>query len=273
MSTPDAFAVRQACLQRAIVAPGDAALRAQAVQFLHTSANLGGDARLAIYQRSYRARLLEAFHAMFPALLHAIGADALDTFALDFLSRHRPKHASVGRIADGFAAYLDATRPPQSADAAAGWEDFVTDLTRLEHALLEISDARGLEGEPPPKRDVRALSDDDLLRARPVPAPCLRLLACRFPVHRYWHAVRAGETPAQPDPAPCRLALTRVEYRLSTRELAPVQWELLARCDGGTSVRAQLDAVAALGLRPTADLALARIWLGNFITQGLLRSC
>jgi len=264
------FPSQQAWLQRAIVAPGDAALRERATDFLRSSADLGSGARLAIYQRSYRARLLEAFHAMFPVLLHAIGADALDVFALDFLAQQRPKHVSVGRIADGFAAYLDATRPRQTAGDAPGWEEFVLDLARLEHALLEISDARGLEDASPPPCDVRALGDAELLRARPAPAPCLRLLASRFPVHRYWRAVRAGEDPEPPDATACWLALTRVDYRLSPRELAPVQWELLARCDGNTPLHTILVDVAALGLRPAPDQVLARIWLSNFVTQGLV---
>jgi len=261
---------QQAWLQHAIVARGDSALREQAADFLCASESLGSDARLAIYRRSYRARLLEAFHAMFPALLHAIGADALNAFALDFLAQHRPKHASVGRIADGFAAYLDATRPPRSAGDAPAWEEFVVDLARLELALIEISDARGLEGESPAAPDVRTFTEAELLSARPVPAPCLRLLACEFPLHRYWHAVRGAENPTQPEPARCWLALTRVEFRLSTRELAPVQWEMLLRCDGRTSMRELIAEVAALGLRPTPNAELARIWLSNFVSQGLV---
>lgn len=264
------FASQQAWLQRAIVARGDPALREQAADFLRASASLGSGARLAIYQRSYRARLLEAFHAMFPALLHAIGADALNAFALDFLAQHRPKHASVGRIADGFAAYLDATRPPRPPGDAPRWEDFVVDLARLELALIEISDARGLEGERPATQDARTFTEAELLRARPVPAPCLRLLACEFPLHRYWHAVRAGENPMPPEPARCWLALTRVEFRLSTRELAQVQWEMLRRCDGRTTLREHIAEVAALGLRPAPNAELARIWLGNFVSQGLI---
>uniref|UniRef100_UPI00180ECFE3 hypothetical protein n=1 Tax=Ramlibacter sp. TaxID=1917967 RepID=UPI00180ECFE3 len=71
-------------------------------------------------------------------------------------------------------------------------------------------------------------------------------------------------------PRPCMLALTRADWRLSTRELAPVQWELLARLDGTATVGQTLEAVMALGLRPAPTPELARVWIANFAAQGLL---
>jgi len=263
----------QTWLQAAIRTPGDTQLRAQAAGHLQSSARLGAAARLAIYQRSYRARLLQSFHAIFPGLLHALGAELLDRFALEFLEHRPPHHPSVNRVAQGFAEHLQHTRPPAEHPGGPDWADFILDLARLELALLEVSEAHGLEqaGAVDAGR-MRALTDAELLRCTPHGAPCLRLLEASYPVHDYLQAVRAGETPRTPDARPALLALTRVHYRLATRELAPVQWQLLCRLDGRTTLSDALHAVAALGLRPAPDTALARVWLGNFLAQGLLES-
>ena len=263
----------QAWLQSAISTPTRGDLLAQAGDHLQSTAQLGAGARLAIYQRSYRARLLQSFHAMFPGLLHALGAHMLDKFALDFLEHSPPRHHSVNRVADGFAAHLQRTRPAPEQGTGADWADFIIDLARLETALLEVSEARGVEDSPAPAAaSMRELADELLLQRRPRRAPCLRLLVCSHPVHDYLHASRAGDALAMPRPRPTWLALTRVAWRLSTRELAPVQWELLARLDGRATVEEALRAVAALNLQPVPNTELARVWLGNFLAQGLLES-
>jgi hypothetical protein len=263
----------QAWMQAAISAPERREFHAQAGDHLQSSAHLGAQARLAIYQRSYRARLLQAFHAIFPGLLHALGADMLDQFALDFLAHTPPRSHSVNDVADGFADHLQRTRPTSGPDAAADWPQFIIDLARLETALLEVSEAHGLEQvAPPAAATLRELPDELLLQRQPRGAPCLRLLSCSYPVHDYLQALRTGDAPAMPQPRPVWLALTRVHYRLSTRELAPVQWELLRRLGGQVSVGEALREVAALRLQPVPTTELARIWLGNFIAQGLLES-
>ncbi|WP_158290095.1 DNA-binding domain-containing protein [Ramlibacter sp. WS9] len=263
----------QAWLQSAISIPARGDLAAQAGDHLQATAQLGAHARLGIYQRSYRARLLQSFHAMFPGLLHALGADMLDKFALDFLEHSPPRHHSVNRIADGFAEHLQRTRPASEPGINADWADFIIDLARLETALLGVSEAHGLEhATTTDAANVRELPDESLLQRRPRHAPCLRLLACSHPVHDYLQALRADNAPGMPKPRPTWLALTRVAWRLSTRELAPVQWELLARLDGQTTVAQALRAVAALNPQPLPTTELARIWLGNFLAQGLLES-
>ncbi|MBX3657168.1 MAG: putative DNA-binding domain-containing protein [Ramlibacter sp.] len=269
----------QAWFQQAIREPGQAALQVQAPQHLQSSIGLSAQARLAIYQRSYSARLLQSFRAIFPGLLRAAGPAMLDAFAVDFLTQHPPHSHSVNRVADGFAAHLAQTRPPREADAP-DWADLLVDLARMESALLQVSEAPGLEDVPPADAGaVRQLDDAALLAWQPRPAPCLRLLALAYPVHEYLQSLRGpgneappAEAPPLPEPRPAWLALTRIHYRLHTRELAPVQWQLLRSLDGATPLAAALPRVAALGLRPAPEPALARMWLGNFVAQGFLHA-
>jgi len=288
---PDDLQQQQRWLQAAISAANPATFRDAADRYLQSSAALAATARLGIYQRAYWARLLQSFHAIFPGLLQALGATALNGFAQAFLTHSQPHHYSINRIADGFADYLHQTRPGRAdgsdwaastaadcneaaADLAAdAWAECIVDLARLEAALLQVSEAPGLEQAAPPRPELlREASDAELQQRRPCTAPCLRLLACRYPVHDYLQQVRAGQAAHLPAARPVCLALTRVHYRLAMRELAPVQWQLLLRLDGGTPLTAVLHAVAELGLRPVPSLALARIWLGNFLAQGLIRS-
>jgi len=239
----------------------------EAARHLASTPTFAAPLRLRVYQHAYRARLLESFHAMFPGLLHALGAELLDAFTLDYLAARPPRHHSIHRAADAFADHLRATQPP----GGESWADFIVDLAAMESVMLEVGEAPGLEGdEPPHATAIRALSANALLALRPRRAPCVRMLRCLHPVHDYMEELRQGKEPTMPEPRDCALALTRVDFRLAVRELAPVQWELLGRLDGDTAVEDALREVAALGLRPAPTTELARIWLANFAAQGLL---
>lgn len=263
----------QTWMQAAISMPGDAGLLARAASHLQSTPTLGATERLTIYRRSYQARLLQSFHAIFPGLLHVLGVEMLDAFALDFLQRSPPHNFSVNRVADGFVEYLQTTRPSSGNGATPDWSAFIIDLARLEIALLEVSDARGMEqSHGPVTEKISDMPDNQFRSSRPRTAPCLRLLDCAFPVHGFLQNVIANGAPAMPEPRPTFLALTRVQYRLSTRELAPVQWQLLRRLDGNTCLADALQAVVALNLRPVPNMELARLWVANFQAQGLLES-
>ncbi len=239
--------------------------QAQAATHLQSTDTLHAADRLAIYQHAYRARLLKTFHNLFPGLLHALGPEGLDGFASAFLRQHAPSHPSIDRIADGFADYLQNTRPPP--DAAPDWADFLIDLVRLDATLNEVADAPGLENTP---HAAAAPPAPDLLASHPQPAPCLRLLACHYPVHDYLQTLRTGGQPQPPPARPTWLAVTRVAWRIHTRELAAVQWHLLAALDGQRTLAEALQTLAPLNLQPTATPELARLWLTNFVNQGLV---
>ena len=267
-SPEGSLAALQSWMQHCIAMQDTTATSSAAEQFQST-ATLPAQTRLAIYQRSYRLRLLQSFHAIFPGLKHALGEELLDAFALDYLTARPPRHPSINRIADDFAEHLDRTRPP--SDGASSWVDFVVDLARIELALLDVSDAPGLEGVPRASPSYwRELDAEALWQSRPALAPCTRLLRCAHPAHEYLQALRRSESPDVPAMRAVWLALTRVDFRLSTRELAPVQWELLQRLDGTGSLRDAADEVIALQLRPSPTADLLALWLDNFAAQGII---
>ncbi|MGH3851299.1 MAG: DNA-binding domain-containing protein, partial [Pseudonocardiaceae bacterium] len=72
----------QAWLQAAIQEP---ARTTSVCDVITASSKLGPDERLAIYQRGYRARLLECMRTHYPVLCHLLGRDLFDAFAMEYL--------------------------------------------------------------------------------------------------------------------------------------------------------------------------------------------
>jgi hypothetical protein len=247
--------VIQHAVYQAITGASDASGVAGLVQ---PSATLTSVERLAIYQRSYLARLLECFESMFPALHAALGNDLFRHFALDYLQRHPPISYTLAKMADAFPRHLSETRPKGEA-----WPAFVVDLATLELALLHVADGPGVEGRLRlPAPDVTAMPVEELLALRPAPVPCLRSLGFEYPVHRYRIAARGGERPAIPGPEKCFVVLTRHQYRVMTYAVAEPQWALARLLDGECTVA---DAVHRLSFRPT--LEEVRGWLQDLYAK------
>jgi hypothetical protein len=238
------------------------------------SATLTGAERLAIYCRSYHARLLQSLGEMFPALCHALGEGLFNRFALDYLQHHPPQSYTLDNLADRFAQHLAETRPDSDAPPSEreSWPDFIIELAALEWAFLKVYDGHGVEGRAlPSAEDISALDLERVLQSRPAPAPCLRLLAFRYPVHVYMLAVRRGERPTLPAPLETFVAATRVNYRVMLYELSAQQHAVLKAFDGQRAVKDALDQISSvLGPRPQA--ATIRDWLCDWASKGFLEN-
>ena len=233
------------------------------------SATQSAAQRLAIYQRSYQARLLECLHAVFPALRHALGQALFEQFATDYLVHHPPASYTLTRLAAGFPAYLAATRPDAARPAAARapWADFLVELATLELVFQEVYDGDGLEGAvPPPVDEVVAPPPGALLATRFVPAPSLRLFALGFATHAYFAAVRRGEEPPLPAPRPTPLAVARHQWRVRFHPLFEQQHALLAALDGRRTL-GEAMAAAALPTWDPVDPAVLRAWLRYWLEE------
>lgn len=225
--------------------------------------------RLAIYQHSYLARLLECLRAVFPALRHALGEPLFDRFAADYLVRHPPASYTLTRLAVDFPRYLAETRPDADlpSNERAPWADFLVDLATLELAFQEVYDGEGLEQQaPPPVDEVVALPPAELLVLRFAPAPSLRLFAFGSPVHEYLAAVRRGEHPPPPQPRPTPLVVARRDWRVRFHSLFPQQHALLATLAAGRTLG---EAVAVASLPPweAIDPAVLRGWLRQWMEE------
>lgn len=238
------------------------------------SATLTGAERLAIYCRSYHARLLQCLREMFPALCHALGENLFDLFALDYLQHHPPRSYTLDNLADRFAQHLADTRP--DSDAPPGeresWPDFIVELAALEWAFLKIYDGHGVEGRALPSAEgIRALHLARILESRPAPAPCLRLFAFRYPVHAYMLAARSGERPPIPAPSETFVAATRLNFRVMLYELSARQYAVLKALDGRHALKDALEQISPVsGPRPSAETV--RDWLCDWASKGVLEA-
>lgn len=238
------------------------------------SSTLSGLERLAIYQKSYHARLLQCFQAMFPALHQALGEGLFNRFALDYLQAHPPRSYTLSQLADAFPAYLAETRPDASAPPAEreSWPDFIINLAEIELAFMKVYDGPGVEGcQLPNGRHVLALPTGSLLDARPTLVPCLRLFAFRYPVSAYLSAARRGGRPALPAPEDNFAVVTRRDYRVVIYEVSRGEYALLHDLDGRRTVgQALRHGNPSVDCAPAAETV--RGWLCDWADKGLVES-
>src|SRR5690242_10389600 len=67
--------------------------------------------RLAIYSYAYYARLLECVREEFPVLLHALGQEVFDAFAVGYLQKYPSRSYTLFQLGANFPRYLAETRP------------------------------------------------------------------------------------------------------------------------------------------------------------------
>lgn len=241
---------------------------------LEPSATLSAEQRLAIYWRSYQARLLECFTGMFPALFHALGEELFNLFALDYLQSHPPHSYTLDHLADDFAQHLAETRPDANANPGEreDWPDFLVELASLEWAFLKIYDGPGMEGRQSPNaEDLLSIELTQISELRPVLAPCLRLFAFRYPVHAYMLAARRGELPGIPEPAANFVAVTRRKYLVEFYELSEPQHLFLRALAVGNSVSEALNQVNGI-VDCQPSLKTIQNWLCDWTGKGFLET-
>jgi hypothetical protein len=233
------------------------------------SLTLSGAERLDIYSRSYHARLLQCFQAMFPALLHALGADLFNHFALDYLQAHPPSSYTLDQLADGFSQHLTETRPDADAppDKRESWPDFIIDLATLEWEFLKVYDGSGVEGSRLPcGQDIRAMPDEQILDAQLKLVPCLRLFAFSYPVRDYLLAARRAEMPELPAPSENFVAMTRLNYRVVMYELTSTEYKILQALNSQPNMAEALQQAAL----PSLSLATVKSLLCDWTEKGFI---
>lgn len=225
--------------------------------------------RLGVYANAYYARLLECLRDVFPIVARTLGEELFDRFALGYLQKYPSQSYTLCELGARFAQFLDETRPiePDAAAAEVGlspdWPRFVVDLARLEWTVGEVYDGPGMENRRGlSAEDIAAIPADRSLAARLQLAPCVRLLAFRFPVNDFYTEMRAIDRAddddddaveddaveddlAIPPPAETYVALSRRNYVVRRYPLAKPQYELLAAVQSGAAMGTAIAAAAA----------------------------
>jgi hypothetical protein len=230
--------------------------------------------RLAIYSSSYYARLLECLREEFPVLKHALGEEAFDAFAVGYLQHYPPRSYTLARLGGEFPRYLAETRPEKEGSTdAPDWADFLIDLATLERTFGEVFDGPGVEGQTLlDAEQLAAVPAERWPDARLTPAPCLRLLALRFPAGDYYVAVRRDEEADFPGPAETFLAVTRRRYVCRHYPLSRAEHAVLGALTAGRTV-AEAIGVAAEAAGPDLDglAASLQAWFRRWAENGFFR--
>ena len=195
--------------------------------------------RLEIYGYAYYARLLECLKEEFPAVLHAVGEEAFDSFALGYLQKYPSRSYTLFELGAKFPQYLHETRPATrrrpAASRAAEATPAMLDPVRHRSGDLRADGGRSVRRAGARRwglldgRSVRPLDGEQFLAARLVPVECLRLLALRFSGRRFLQGGH-GEKRSVPPPGPAEtfLAVTRMNYVVCHHRLSDAAYELLA---------------------------------------------
>jgi hypothetical protein len=237
------------------------------------SRNLTALERLDIYHNAYFARLVECLRDEFPVLRHALGDEAFDAFALSYLQRYPSRSYTLNHLGTRFPQYLAETRPAEEGDGPS-WPDFLIDLATLELTFGEVFDGPGAEGQPLLDAErLQSLEPERWLASRLVPVPCLRLLTLRFPVNKYYRAVRKKKKPAVPQASPSFLAVTRRQYVVRHYQFPRLQHVLLSALVSGQTVGDAIQTTAdAAGPQRSRLAGLLHKWFRNMTAEGFFQA-
>lgn len=195
-------------------------------EIIGPSNSLGSIERLAVYGDAYHARLVECLGDEFPALKHALGDDTFGGFAMGYLQQHPSQSYTLGELGRRFPDYLQDTRPTDVPSPS--WPDFLIDLATYERECADVFDGPGVEGQPLLDPDgLATITPDEIPRVVLHPAPCLRLLEVRFPVHEYVTAVRQNQQPRHPQPNVTHLVITRRDFVVRRGAVSRAEYLLL----------------------------------------------
>lgn len=232
---------------------------------VNSSTRLSAREHLAIYQRSYIARLRHCMAQQFSALEYALGEELFRAFADDYLTAYPSAHYNLGELGRQFPAYLQANRPDALSDEKEDWIDFMIELAAFEYALSELFDRQAEEGYP--LADAATAEAD--LALVPTATPC----RFQFPIHTFYTRFKKDEQPELPVAAPSYCVVLRHDYKLAVYDLPAAHYDFLTLLAAGLSVPA---AKAAFAQRPDVDAAeFARVWPGwkqHWLAANLLRT-
>ncbi len=250
----NALAELQQCFQRAVLAeeqsPG---------LFVAEGADINGG--FSLYLVAYRARLAGALRDNFPVLHRALGDEAFDELARDYIEAHPSHFRSIRWFGDALVGFLDANleRLPHPA---------LADIARMDWAICCAFDAADAASFT--LSDLAALSPEEwpAHRFSLLPSACVIDLAWRVePIWRALNENAEAET-AAPEPSSHALLVWRPQLEGLWRSIeAPEAAALRALMNGATFAECCI-AIAETGAPDPATIAAGL--LQRWVLDGLL---
>ena len=176
--------------------------------------------RLAVYRRSFVARLQAVMKAQFPASHATLGEEIFRQFTEQYLIQIPPTSYTLAHLGAGFADFLQSDRPDKNDGPREAWIDFLIALVRFEWTINSLFDA---PADPSP-----VIDHEDESLAVLSKATNIRLFAEDYPLIAYHRACLNGEDPVVPDAQKNWFAVVRINYALQSLALTQDQYFDLA---------------------------------------------
>jgi Putative DNA-binding domain len=229
------------------------------------SKRLSANQHLAIYQRSYTARLRDCMAKQFSALEYALGEDLFRAFADEYLQCHPSTHYNLITLGEKFPAFLEANRPDKNEAVKEDWPDFMIELARFEYAINVIFEEQAEENFLPAADD----APDETLQL----IPLFYVFDFTFPIRHYHHAFINKQEPELPLPAASYCAVMRYGYKLSIHDINRGQYLLLRQLIAGLTVpEAKAQLLAENAVDPGQLEMYWPLWKQKWIAAGFFRS-
>lgn len=231
---------------------------------VHHSHKLSAQAHMAIYQRSYIARLRHCMTQQFSALEYALGEDIFCALADGYLAATPSKHYNLALLGEHFAAYLQTNRPDNGAAEKEDWIDFMIELAQFEYALGLIFEEKAVENYQ------LAESNDPEIKLKLV--PICYLFHFQFPIRWFYTEFKNGNTPNLPFENESYCLVLRHNYKLAIYDLHNEQFAFLNLLKTGKNVQeGKADFLQTHNIDITAFETVWPIWKERWIDAKVFR--
>jgi hypothetical protein len=207
--------------------------------------------RFAIYRNNIVAGLMQALRHRFAVSERLVGEDFFRAMARDYIAGHRPRSPLLMTYGDDFPAFMEGF--PPAADLP-----YLADVARLEvvwSQAYHAAEAASLEIDA-----LRGLAAQDLIAARLMLHPSLRLLRSLHPVAGIWAAHQSEGEVVGPDRWEAQDVLVlRAETQVLVHRLAPGRYAFLNALLAADTIEEAGE--AALSEAPEFDLGSCLIGL------------
>lgn len=234
-------------------------------QVVNDSTRLSARDHLAIYQRSYIARLRDCMCKVFGALEYALGEELFVAFADAYLESHPSSNYNLSNLGAQFADFLETTRPDAQEIEREDWPDFMIELARFEFAISSLFDQEDLSKNTlataeTPESDLRLCH-------------VLELFEFRFPIRPFYSAFVNGNQPDLPEVQQtyCAVIRQRQNFRIALYDLQPAQYFFLKRFKENNSVQQTIDfLITKMSMDEKQLRTVWETWKQTWIDTGFL---
>jgi hypothetical protein len=221
-------------------------------------------ARLDIYRKAYRARLIEALDEVYPVVHWLLGDESFESLGLLFVESHPSGHRSVRWYGRELADFLGCTAPFAE-------QPVLSEVARLEWTLSEVFDAA--DAAVLDRATLQALDPGRWATLSFAFHPSLRRLTLAWNAVALWQAGSAREDCPAPERSPeaVQWLFWRRNFKNYFRSLDPIE---RAAFDAAVAGRTFTEICEALALHlPEADIPLrAATLVAMWVDSGLIAS-